>query len=179
MPQSGIYGIFNMTNGKVLVGSSQDIPVRFKNHRNEAKRGEHYNPHFQRAWNLNGEASFEFRILEECSVDMLLVREDAWMNHFNSLNDKFGYNTKNANRPIFSTETRQKISEANRHRVYTQETIEKLRKAATGKHLSSERKAKLLSFQTHSAMTGKKHSQEVKTKISNSMHVVWNKRKVS
>ena len=67
MQKCGIYGIFNTANEKVLVGSSSNIRVRWKNHKVKARRGTHENSYFQAAWNKYGESAFEFRILVELS----------------------------------------------------------------------------------------------------------------
>lgn len=126
MKQSGIYGIFNTTDSKVLVGSTQDLQGRWYCHRWCAGRNRHGNPHFQNAWNRDGEKSFEFRILELCPIGDLLPREDYWMSFYKSLNPSFGYNLKTAER-----------------RVMSEETVEKLRRINTGKKRTPETKALL------------------------------------
>ena len=98
MKKIGIYGIFNTTNNKILVGSSCDIDARISNHKGRAKANKHGNPHFQSAWNKYGQSSFEFRVLEECPEDMLIVREDAWIEYYHSLDLGRGYNMQNASR---------------------------------------------------------------------------------
>lgn len=110
----GIYGIFNTLDAKVLVGSSVNIFGRWSVHRSLARQGTHENFHFRSAWRKYGESVFEFRVLEECAEDMLLIREDAWITYYRSLERNFGYNLKLASRQTLSPETRERIAEANR-----------------------------------------------------------------
>jgi len=133
MRKCGIYGMFNMANGKVLVGSSVDIQTRWSAHRRSARRDMHDNDYFQKAWNKYGESMFEFRILEECSQDMLIVLEDLWINRHQSLNEKFGYNFQNASRTVFSDESRQN---ARKRQVGKKNSF-------YGKHISPAHKLKL------------------------------------
>ena len=112
MKQCGIYGIFNTTNSKVLVGSSVNVWNRWRQHRLGVKKNDHGNPYFQAAWNKYGESCFEFRILEECPENMLLIREDAWMKYYHSMDMVHGYNTKGACRPNPSDESKKKMSVA-------------------------------------------------------------------
>jgi group I intron endonuclease len=98
---SGVYGIFNMVNGKVLVGSSIQVCSRWKNHQKKAEKGTHGNPHFQAAWVKYGADAFEFRILEIC-WDGLVARENYWMDYHHSLDSRFGYNMQNASQTIIT-----------------------------------------------------------------------------
>jgi group I intron endonuclease len=129
----GIYGIFNTTNRKVLVGSTMNCDKRWKQHRSNAERNAHPNPHFQRAWNIDKESSFEFRILEECSVESLIPREDYWMAFYKSLDDAYGYNMRNASQTFISEETRKKLSKSMKGRIPHNK----------GKHLTEAQRIKL------------------------------------
>lgn len=148
----GIYGIFNIESSKILVGSSMDIENRWSNYRSTLRHNKHCNIYLQDDWNDYGESVFEFRVLEECSVEMLLVREDAWMDYYKSLERIFGYNIQRANRPVMSEETKKKISISligNKHSL--------------GRKLSDEHKATLSRVNK-----GRKHSDETKEKIRQS-----------
>ncbi len=95
MLKSGIYSIRNLVNGKIYIGSSVLIAQRFRDHRKRLKKGNHDNIHLQRSWNKHGEQNFEFSVLEHCEINVLLLREQAWLdktkNKFNIL--KFAGNT--------------------------------------------------------------------------------------
>jgi group I intron endonuclease len=96
MSTSGVYGIFNLVNNKVLVGSTNNLNRRWKEHRSYSRFGKHPNPHFQAAWDKYGETFFEFRVLEKCSVDVLISRENSWMEYWHSKDDSYGYNMQEA-----------------------------------------------------------------------------------
>jgi len=76
---SGIYVIRNKENGKIYIGSSQNIHKRSLEHRSGLRRGVHDNNHLQKAWNKYGESAFEFGVLERCEVEMLVEREQFWI----------------------------------------------------------------------------------------------------
>jgi group I intron endonuclease len=61
---SGIYKIRNIVNGKCYIGSSKNIHKRLLTHRNNLCKGTHKNKHLQNAWNLYGDTSFVFEIVE-------------------------------------------------------------------------------------------------------------------
>src|SRR5437879_798212 len=90
----GIYQIFNTVNQKRYIGYATNLKLRCKCHRVELRAGEHKNPHLQGAWDLYGEQSFEFSILEICTIENLSTREDYWAKKFNTHNREFGYNLK-------------------------------------------------------------------------------------
>jgi len=73
----GIYRIRNKINDKRYVGSTQDFDERWGIHRDELRRGNHYNPHLQNAWNKYGEENFAFEIEEEIENgrDLLSVEQ--------------------------------------------------------------------------------------------------------
>jgi group I intron endonuclease len=90
----GVYAIKNKINGKLYIGSSNNIRKRFYNHKNLLINNKHYNIKLQRAWNKNGENNFEFYILEETSTNEIELRE-AEQKHLdlnNSYSPKSGYN---------------------------------------------------------------------------------------
>ena len=88
----GIYKIENKVNGKVYIGQSIDIDTRWYNHRNELNGNRHCNEHLQNAWNKYGEHSFEFIIIEECTLDNIDEREIYWIDYYNSMDTGYGYN---------------------------------------------------------------------------------------
>lgn len=89
---SGIYGIFNVYNGKVYVGQSSDVHARWWIHRRRLNRGAHINEHLQAAWKVYGCDGFEFRLIEECACDVLACREVAWIAYYRSNDAAYGYN---------------------------------------------------------------------------------------
>lgn len=76
----GIYTIECLPTGKIYVGSSVHIYVRWSNHRARLRRGSHTGVPLQRAWSRHGEAAFRFSILEECAKADLAAREQHYIN---------------------------------------------------------------------------------------------------
>lgn len=114
MKNSGIYSILNRENGKIYVGQSKNLRRRFNNHRTDLNCNRHCNIHLQRAWDKYGSDSFDFGVLEYCSVDDLDSNEIWWIDYFDSADFNKGYNLEsggNLNKTL-SPETREKISKA-------------------------------------------------------------------
>lgn len=65
MKLSGVYTITNTVSGRVYVGKSLNIPVRFRAHKRKLSRGNHENVWLQRAWLKYGESAFVFEIVLE------------------------------------------------------------------------------------------------------------------
>lgn len=88
----GVYMIYQMNTGKVYIGSSKRIEKRWKEHKRELNNNKHHNRYLQRAWNKYGGESFLFDVIEECNLDILIEREQFWMDYLNCLNSSYGYN---------------------------------------------------------------------------------------
>ena len=158
----GIYCILNTANGKRYVGQSVDIARRRTNHFDMLRHQRAKNRHLQSAFTKYGEASFEFRILEELSVDMLDVREKSWISYYRCCDSRFGYNQELGgclNRTV-SLATRRKIGLATRNP--SPETREKMRQRKLGRVLSEETKHKM-----RLASLGRYCSPETRIKIGN------------
>jgi group I intron endonuclease len=158
----GIYGIRNMVNGKWYIGQSVNIEKRKQVHFTQLKYGAHHNQHLQMAYQKYGEDSFEFRILENISVDMLDVREQAWIAYYKADDSQYGYNLDSGGslRKRHSAETRLKMSASQKGRVFSQETKRRMSEAGKTKVFFAEQCRKLsVSHQ------GKRHSEDAKRKI--------------
>lgn len=77
---SGIYKITNIINNKFYIGSSVNIYYRLKRHYSDLKRGIHQNKYLLNSYIKYGEESFIVSIIEEISNDLLLEREQYWIN---------------------------------------------------------------------------------------------------
>lgn len=136
----GIYMVCNKINGFVYIGQSIDIDNRWKQHRRELKNNSHVNQHLQNAWNKYGKENFDFVIIEECVECDLNDREIYWIKAYDSCNNGYnmtegGNNTRPSQEVIKklseshkgikqSDETRRKIGEAQRRKVYCPELDE-------------------------------------------------------
>jgi len=81
-PISGIYCFENKINNKRYIGSSKDIVERYKRHLRMIVKNVHVNSHFQSAINKYGFNNFSFIVLEQCSENDLLTREQYYIDSY-------------------------------------------------------------------------------------------------
>jgi len=119
IPQSGIYRIQCTPTGKFYIGSSSNLPQRWREHLSKLRRGLHSNRHLQNAWNKYGEDQFTFQIIEFVMPFYILEREQYWINELKPFDKHIGFNiARNAESPNTgkhpSPETRAKLSAAHK-----------------------------------------------------------------
>jgi len=142
--KAGIYAIINNKTGKRYIGQTNNFSFRKGKHIGYLRSNSHINPHLQRAFNLDGEESFEFTILEVVVDGDINAAEVRWIAMFNSDNPEFGYNCtsggkyaplnraaldaiskKLSGRPL-APEHRAKISASNKGRIISAESRRRL-----------------------------------------------------
>ena len=174
-------------NGKYYIGQSTSIKSRWNTHKQKLNKNEHPTKDLQEDWNSYGEDEFEFKIIQECTKDELLILEQKYISEYNALEN--GYNkTIGGNSMegyICSEETRKKLSEINSGennpfygknwddygghpkgmlgKQHTEETKEKIGKQSKGRTHTEETKKKLSEINK-----GKTMSEETKRKLSES-----------
>lgn len=168
---SGIYMIKNTDTGKVYIGSAVDIQARWREHRWQLKHGFHHSIYLQRANDKYGESSFEFSIIEEVPNESLLIREQHWLDHFQSYKYIFGYNicrmARNSSGYRHTDESIRKMRETRRKYVGENHPMYGRRHTEETKCLiSANRKGKCVGELHH--QYGKIRSQEWCRKISES-----------
>lgn len=167
----GIYGIVNLTNGKIYIGqTSETFQRRFWHHNWCLTSGKHHNSYLQNAWIKYGSDQFEFFVIFVASdSDDLNQLEREYIFEYNSCNPNFGYNMQSGGQPeqlnsFVSEEGRRIVAEKNRMhmlgRKHSEETKAKMR--ASSKHLSpsEETKRKLSEY-----MSNRVVSEETKEKL--------------
>ena len=135
---SGIYSITNIINNKTYYGSSTNCGRRWQEHKTALRHNKHHNIHLQRAWNLYGERSFKFQIVEKLSNDELPTVEQQYLD-FTKIVPVWCYNiakeTEHTNRGIkWSDESRQKLSISQTGRKLSEETKARMSTSAMGKN---------------------------------------------
>ena len=106
--KSGIYCLVNTDNQKKYVGSSKNIYQRLQKHRAYLRKNMHENKKLQNSWNKHGESSFQYYILEFCSEEQLLKREQFYIDTLRPW-----YNlVLEVKRLKFSKESRDKMSKS-------------------------------------------------------------------
>ncbi len=79
-PIMGVYAIHNQVNGKLYVGASTNIHVRWAHHRATLAFGQHANPRLQADWRKHGGERFRPLLFELVpDRDDLLSRERFWI----------------------------------------------------------------------------------------------------
>lgn len=168
----GIYQIRNIANGKLYVGSSHNIDVRFYTHKERLRKGRHHSIKLQRAWNKWGEESFEFSVIEAVhDTAFLLIREQYWMDLLKVA--KEGYNILPKAGTTLGVkrrpETIAKMSESNKKAfagrpftgqrfdgtLFTEEHRRKISEGNKGKIVTQETREKI-----RQTLLGKKHTDE-------------------
>lgn len=102
MMKTGVYIITNSITGKVYVGStSVSFNRRWREHKNDLRKNKHYNDYLQNAWNKYGELNFVFSTLELCTASECFLKEQYWMDFYQSYKRDLGYNiSTKANAPF-------------------------------------------------------------------------------
>lgn len=189
---SGVYEIRNQINGKRYIGSSANLKKRWQSHLSGLCRGCHENQHLQRAFDKYGEAAFVFSILEKVEPEMLIGREQHYLNMLGAeyniariAGSCLGYrHTKEARRKIgrpnskHSPETREKMRAS-----WTPERRQALSKAGKGRPHSAEHRRKIgnanrnPSAETRrkigAAHKGKHVSKQTRLKLSVALKTYW------
>lgn len=162
---TGIYKIVNGEDGKIYVGSARDLKKRKRDHFWHLRKGDHCNCHLQNACNFYGIEAFDFIIIELCSTEDLIEREQYYINLLIPHDPNIGYNFCRTAGSVLgramSEQTKRKISDANKGRKLSKWQIELLRGINSGIKHSPEHRLKITV-----GNTGKKMSDEAKLKIS-------------
>jgi predicted GIY-YIG superfamily endonuclease len=108
----GNIGIYKITfpNGHYYIGQGIDLKRRKGQHLRDAKNGKHRNSRFQNCYNKYG--SFEFNVIEECSIDELDKIESKYL--YNNVDNELCCNMckegKSRKGILASDKTKEKIS---------------------------------------------------------------------
>lgn len=88
----GVYLWTNIVTKKVYVGSTRCVRRRKAEHILRLNKGAGGSDYLQRAWNKYGAKKFTFEILERCSAEDLLKREQYWIDRLKATDERYGYN---------------------------------------------------------------------------------------
>jgi hypothetical protein len=133
MNKCGIYRIINITTGNFYIGSTNNYRKRKDNHLYLLRRNKHHSPYLQNSFNKHKEECFLLELIEECNEDLLLIREQYYID---TLNPKYNV-AKIAGRTVgvpCSENKKKKIGLANKGKIKTPEMISKLKKSWNGKY---------------------------------------------
>lgn len=141
-----LYRITNEVNGKVYIGQSQNPGHRWSNHKYFARYPEKTNQYIHKAMAKHGVENFTLEVIASCQT-----HEDAddteiyLIQQYGSLSSKCGYNLHSGGAVHsgfkFSEETKRMMSE-HWHVWHTPESIEKVAEATRNRIVSNETRAK-------------------------------------
>ena len=77
--KSGIYKILNKINNDCYIGSSVNLSNRKSRHFKDLQNKCHHSIILQRSVEKYGIENFEFQIIEECEKDLLIQKEQYWI----------------------------------------------------------------------------------------------------
>jgi len=135
--KSGIYKIKNTINGKIYIGSSKNIKLRWQQHKYALNHNKHHNIHLNNAWNKYGSDNFKFIIIEYVEPTMMLEREQFYVKQYNCNNHDNGYNVRLICESNLgwkaSKETKKRMSESAKNKPpISEETRNKMRENNIG-----------------------------------------------
>lgn len=99
--QMGAFQVRNIANGRIFIGTSNNLEAIWNRHRFQLNMGSHRNAMLQKDWNALGEESFVFEILETLEHEEgitdynkeLEVLEEMFLEELQPYGDR-GYNKK-------------------------------------------------------------------------------------
>lgn len=122
-------GIYKITSpsGKVYIGEAINIHKRWRHYKGlHCKR----QPHIYNSLLKYGVENHVFEIVEECEINMLKCRERYWQESYDVLGE-MGLNCQYTEcgelKQVHTQETKNKISKANKGKVISEETKQKMR----------------------------------------------------
>lgn len=156
----GIYKIIS-PSGRIYIGQSINIERRlekYKKFKDCKKQHKLLN-----SFNKYNVANHIFEIIEECDIENLNDRERYWQEWYDSVNSGLNCKlttTKDKSGKL-SEETKLKIGNANRNRIYSPEVLERIRTFRKNYKVSEETRKKM-----SESAKGKIVSKETRLKIS-------------
>lgn len=173
-----IYSITNIENNLFYIGSTIDARIRWRGHINTMKHGNHHNKRIQNDFNKFGIDAFVFDMIEivEKKKEVMISREQWYLDffrpHYNILpkaDSRMG--TK------MSNEAKEKLRIYATGRKRSPEANAKIVAAQTGRKLTDKQRARRKELMkdvvfpkragTENPYYGKKHTDEMKTKMRN------------
>lgn len=126
----GIYKITTKHNSKSYIGSSDNVEKRLNCHLSRLKRNVHHSAYLQAVYNKHGKENLEFSIIEVLSDNNdKIIKEQFWMDHFQSYNKDFGYNMSKTASCNTTGEIKIYQYTVEGHYIKEWESIEKAKKA--------------------------------------------------
>lgn len=181
--KSGIYVLRNTIDQKVYIGSAVDLARRRAQHLSALRGNRHINPHLQRAFNKDSKNAFTWEVLEVCDITALLDREQFYLSqrhrgeiynirliaHSNLGMKQSPESIEKRRKAMTGRKASPETLEKMRGRKASPETLEKMRIASTGRPKSEAERAKLSASLTGVPKSAE-HIEKVAAKRRGSKH---------
>lgn len=159
MKKSGIYKITNLITERFYIGSSCDLVSRKYCHFWMLDNNNHDNKKLQNSYNKYGKENFKFEVIENCSKDKLIEREQYYLDtllfaqeYLLKLNNKFellGYNNRLIAESFkymnLTKQHKENISKGSKGKIKTEEHREKLRLSHIGQSNHTKEQLEIIS----------------------------------
>lgn len=108
----GVYEIICNATDAHYIGRSVNIEKRWRRHKEDLKANKHHSVYLQRSWNKHGSENFEFKILEETTIDALKEREIYYLKTIPGAFNMVGHRTENDSTMFHSAHSRAAMTAA-------------------------------------------------------------------
>lgn len=98
-----VYEIKNVVNNKRYIGATKNIRFRFRQHKTSLNSGEHHSKTLQDDFNKYGLENFIFKVLAKVPEEDLDFMEKYFIECFDVMNPKYGYNKNSGGYKTIST----------------------------------------------------------------------------
>lgn len=172
----GVYAIEHKATGKKYVGGTSDLGSRGITNKSSLRLGKHKNKPLQEAYNENSE--IELKVLAICETsEEAFDKEQLFIDKGMQAGELFNVSidSRASYRGVVpSQERRNSMREKLKGRVFSPETIQRMRASQSGKKLSEQHKAKISAAvnspefiaKIKQANTGRKATEETRQKMS-------------
>lgn len=130
-----IYKATNKINGKVYIGQTiQTLKARKSKHKSCVKNKK-FTWHFYNSIRRYGWDNFKWQIIDTAkTINELNKKEEYWIKQYKATNERYGYNKfKGGNNMKMPQSVKNKISKANKGRVFTEEWIKNMSESRKGR----------------------------------------------
>jgi group I intron endonuclease len=163
----GVYKITHIGSGKSYIGISKNIHRRWIQHKSWVNTKNRRSAIYA-AMQKYGIDAFSWQVIEQCDADSLEIREQHWIAVFDTFRNGYNLTAGGEYNKEFSADTRKRMSEAQKGKKQSQETIDKRTARGAnhwtyGKPRSEETKEKI-----RKSLSGRKQNPAVTAKISKS-----------
>lgn len=163
----GVYKITHIGSGKSYIGISKNIHRRWIQHKSwvntKSRRSAIY-----AAMQKYGIDAFSWQVIEQCDADSLEDRERHWIAVFDTFKNGYNLTAGGEYNKEYSAETRKRMSEAQKGKKQSKETIEKRVVKGENHWNYGKPRDEATREKISKSLTGRKQDPAVSAKISKS-----------